>query len=183
MPARLEATDFLLSFRFQVTMLDKPPGGDKYLDFSRPTDGEAGFQSVTLPEITIEATEYREGTYKYTRKFPGPPTISEVSCMRGVVKADTGFFEWCLAAIAGGEYRANISILQFGREDFSTAGFSEFTPEQVPSSAARTYNCYECVPVRVKPAGDMDATSGEVSMAEVDFAPEYFNIVVGAVDE
>ena len=180
MPARLEATDFLLSFRFQVTMLEAPEGGEGYLK-GTPETGDAGFQSVTLPEMTIEATEYREGTYKYTKKFPGPPTISEVSCMRGVVKADTGFFDWCLAAIAGGEYRANISILQFGREDFTTAGFSEFTA--APSSAARTYNCYECVPVRVKPAGDMDATSGEVSMAEVDFAPEYFNIVVGAVGE
>ena len=176
--ARLQATDFLLSFRFQVNMVEVAGGGDKYLNFEN--DGsQAGFQSVTLPEMTVEATEYREGTYKYTRKFPGPPTISEVSCMRGVVKADTGFFDWCVAAISGSEYRATINIVQFAREDLPTpANVNEFS--DLPSIGARNYTCYECVPVRVKPAGDLDATSGEVSMAEVDFAPEYFAIIQGA---
>ena len=175
--ARIQATDFLLSFRFQVRMVELANGeAPDYLNFERPDDSQAGFQSVTLPEMTIEATEYREGTYKYTRKFPGPPTISEVSCMRGVVRADTSFFDWCVAAISGSEYRATINIAQFTREDLPQPETPfEFT--ELPTIAARNYTCYECVPVRVKPAGDLDATSGEVSMAEVDFAPEYFAIV------
>ena len=176
--ARIQATDFLLSFRFQVSMTEFAKPGDipKYLSHDRADDGQAGFQSVTLPEMTIEATEYREGTYKYTRKFPGPPTISEVSCMRGVVRKDTAFFDWCVAAISGSEYRATITIAQYTRDDLP-AEFDVNEFSELPNNASREYICYECVPVRVKPAGDLDATSGEVSMAEVDFAPEYFAIV------
>ncbi len=172
--ARLQATDFLLSFRFQVSTLAFN-GEENPLAFEN--DGKAaGFQSVTLPEITLEATEYREGIYKYTRKYPGPPTITEVSCMRGVVKTDTAFFDWCVAAMSGAEYRADIQILQYTRSDMpGPSSPDEYS--DLPDHGSRAYNCFQCVPVRVKPAGDMDATSGEVSMAEIDFAPEYFTII------
>jgi phage tail-like protein len=180
--ARAQNSDFLLSFRFQLETIEKKGARDP---LAFPIGGgSAGFQSVTLPEVTLEATEYREGIYKYTRKYPGPPTISEVSCMRGVMKKDTAFFDWCISALSGAEYRADIKILQYSRGNLpgNDGGVNpaEFKTEDFAALAARQYNCYQCVPVRVKPAGDLDATSGEVSMAEVDFAPEYFTIEIGA---
>ena len=73
-----------------------------------------------------------------------------------------------MAAISGGEYRANIQILQFGREDLPAEFSANEFAEPPSGEGARVYNCFECVPIRVKPAADLDATSGEVSMAEVD---------------
>ena len=179
--ARAQETDFLLSFRFQLETIQKQ-GAQDPLAFT-PGGSAAGFQSVTLPEITLEATEYREGIYKYTRKYPGPPTVTEVSCMRGVMKKDTAFFDWCISALSGAEYRADIRIIQYSRGNLpgndGDVNPDEFKTEDFAAIGARTYACYQCVPVRVKPAGDLDATSGEVSMAEVDFAPEYFAIGVG----
>ena len=170
--ARIESTDFMANFRFHVFHV----GGPNFLKNDEKLG--AGFQSVTLPEITIPAADYREGTSKYTKKFPGPPEISgDLSMLRGVTTRDTFFFDWAIATISGGEYRTDLLIAQYVRESLPVADPSEFT--EIPAFAsARQYNCYECIPVRVKPASDLDASSGEVAIAEMDVAIEYFTITL-----
>ena len=186
--ARPETTDFLQNFRFHVKVAavsSDAPNFDPltYKQSDGPgIGGEAGFQSVSIPDVTIESTEYREGTYKYTKKFPGPPTIGDVSLMRGVVRNDTKFFEWAISTISGGAYRADIDILQFSRSPLPVAASissNEYSSVDT-QPPARIYHCYNCLPTRAKPAGDLDATSGEVSMAECDFALEYFTVEVTA---
>ena len=179
--ARPEATDFLTNFRFHVTSIKTGDGGKNYIKFDDGigAGGEAGFQTVSLPEITIPAADYREGTSKYTKKFPGPPEISELSMARGVTTKDTNFFNWAIAAISGGEYRSDLLISQFIRSILPEPGPEDFaaTPD---AAKTRQYKCFECIPVRVKPASDLDASSGEVSLAEVDVAIEYFTITLPA---
>lgn len=176
--ARSQATDFLQSFRFHVKSLNRAGDFPDPLQFGSDAgiNGEAGFQSVTLPELSTEAVEYREGTFKYTKKQPGVPTVSDVTMMRGVVKTDTDFYDWLIRGISGGEYRCDFSIKHFAREDLPDAP-SHLEYGDIPE-ASREYKCYNGVPIRVKPAGDLDATSSEISMAEVDVAIEYFEIVV-----
>jgi phage tail-like protein len=188
--ARAQSTDFLQNFRFHVRTLATggTPTNWTPIDFNRPDSGgttgipsatgSAGFQSVSIPDTSIDAVEYREGTYKYTKKFAGVPTIGDVSLMRGVVPTDTVFYDWMIRAVAGGEYRADIEIMQFARGNMAnTTNPGENTA--VPSEGARSYKCYECLPTRAKAAGDLDATSSEVAMAECDFALEYYTVTVG----
>jgi phage tail-like protein len=186
--ARPETTDYLQNFRFHVSVAASSADAPDYSPLKYKQDigpgigGEAGFQSVSIPDVTIESTEYREGTFKYTKKFPGPPTIGDVSMMRGVVKNDTKFFEWAISTISGGAYRVDIDILQFSRSPLPAAGTisaNEYSDVAV-QTPARIYHCYQCLPTRAKPAGDLDATSGEVAMAECDFALEYFTVEVSA---
>ena len=67
--ARPETTDFLQNFRFHVSVASSStdaPDTDplKYKQAGGPAiGGEAGFQSVSIPDVTIESTEYREGTF------------------------------------------------------------------------------------------------------------------------
>jgi phage tail-like protein len=173
--ARPVTSDFLQNFRFHVSVMEGFDGISFSGSGSPHVSGEAGFQSASLPDISIEAAEYREGTFKYTKKFPGPPTISDVSLMRGVVAADTAFFDWAISTISGGAYRCDIKILQYQRGDLPTPS-NPAENASIPAEAARIYKCFECVPTRAKPAGDLDATSGEVAMAECDFALEYFTV-------
>ena len=186
--ARAQSTDFLQNFRFHVRTL--AVGGTDQLwrpiDYDRPisggttgipsTSGSAGFQSVSIPDTSIDAVEYREGTYKYTKKFAGVPTIGDVSLMRGVVPTDTVFYDWMIRAVAGGEYRADIEIMQFVRGNMASTT-SPGENAAIPADAARSYKCYECLPTRAKAAGDLDATSSEVAMAECDFALEYYTVI------
>jgi phage tail-like protein len=188
--ARANTADFLQNFRFHVSVVTgngiNPLGyADSDAETGLHVAGQAGFQSVSVPDITVEATEYREGTFKYTKKFPGPPTISDVSMMRGVTKNDTAFYNWALNTISGQTYRCDIEIKQFSRANYPqatgslpNAAAAEYSA--TPGTSARSYVCHECVVTRAKPAGDLDATSGEVAMAECDFALEWFEVSVAA---
>jgi len=192
--ARAQSTDFLQNFRFHVSTI--ATAGDETwepIGVARPAGAAgsgntaigsvAGFQSCSLPDTSMDAVEYREGTYKYTKKFAGVPTISDVSLMRGVVVKDTVFYDWMVRAVSGGEYRADIQIQQFTRSNvLDPTGSGATVPVVteyggIPTVCARTYKCYECLPTRAKGGGDLDATSSEVSMGECDFALEYFEIV------
>jgi phage tail-like protein len=162
--ARAEASDPLHNFRFHVTTEN---GFAQYVDSEL---GEAGFQSVTLPELSVETVEYREGIHTYTRKFAGVPSVSDMTMMRGVTKSDTAFYDWVRAAAEGGNYRTNLTVYQWHRDG------KQSVDKIADVDKARKYVCFECVPSRVKPGADLDATSSDVSLAELDVACEYFRI-------
>jgi phage tail-like protein len=187
--ARSQAQDFLQGFRFHVEMSGD---GENYLTLDADTavrpGGRAGFQSCTLPEVSAEVTEYREGTMKYTRKFNGVATVTDVSLMRGLALNDSALFSWMMDAVGGGEHRRDISIKQYTRAALfapsgANAALSDPNEGDYVGAAgadqARSYNCFECIPTRCKPGADLDATSAEVSVQELDIALEYFTITVG----
>jgi len=168
--ARAAVDDLMQSFRFHVVATTADATNP--LEFSRPGEfeggGQAGFQSVTIPEVSVEATEYREGTFVWTQKYPGPPTVSDVTLMRGVAKADTTFYDWVRDSIDGDEYRCDVTIYHYQRTEMGAASQSE------TGDTFRRIECKNCFGMRAKPAGDFDSMSGEVSLAEVDFALESF---------
>lgn len=168
MTARAIKTDFYQNFRYHVRVVDGSPVGDD----TKVLAAQSGFNSVSIPELTMDAVEYREGTSVYTKKFSGIPTVSEVTLMRGVTKTDTDFWDWAKRAAEGGEYRADVAIHHFNRTDVSGQSID------VGKSSSRTYMCYECVPIRVKVTADMDATSGDVSIAEFGLAVERMDVIL-----
>ncbi len=167
---RAAAEDLMQGFRFHVTAQNKD--GDDPLEFTELGDtfgqAQAGFQSVTIPEVTTEAVEYREGTSKWTQKYPGPPTVSDCTLMRGVAMEDTTFFTWVMSAVDGKEYRSDVTIWHYQRAEMDQAA--------VAGVSNRRYLCGNAFATRAKPSGDFDSTSGEVSLAEVDFAMESLEI-------
>lgn len=167
---RVAVNDLMQGFRFHVTAALADTTNP--LEFNREGEfeggGQAGFQSVTLPEVSVEATEYREGTFVWTQKYPGPPTVSDCTLMRGVAKADTTFYDWVKSSVDGDEYRADVTIYHYQRAEMGAAVQSE------TGDSFRRVECKNCFGIRAKPAGDFDSMSGEVSMAEVDFAMESF---------
>lgn len=169
---RSAADDLLQSFRFHVFGDDGDgvdplqPSAGRGAAFEG--GGQAGFQSVTIPEVTLEAVEYREGIFTWTQKYVGPPTVSDVSMMRGVSRVDTAFFDWVINAMNGQRYRIDMQIYHFQRDEYEQV-VNDPTKLQ---GTARYVQCNNCVPTRVKPAADFDSASGEVSLAEVDIAVE-----------
>ena len=180
---RAARTDFLQNFRFRVRTIRGTDGLYARGLEGHSIQGEAGFQSATMPEMSVEPTEYREGIMKYTRKFPGIPTVTDCSLMRGIVAEDTAFYQWMIQTVSGGEYRCTIQIDQYQRTDVAQASvmgnpsyFGPYSGTSYPDSSSRSVECFECMPMRVKPGADLDATNGEVSMQEIDFAMEYFSV-------
>jgi phage tail-like protein len=165
--ARTVTTDFLHSMRFQVKCGPNFSLGG----------ADAGFMSVSTPEATTEAVEYREGTYNYPRKFPGNTTVADISMQRGVTASDSTFWSWLSVVIHGeGEYRTDLDIYHYDRSVLQK-NIPNFNSEPSAGGSAfggRIYHIHEAFPIRCKIAGDLDASSSDISVAEADFAFEYF---------
>jgi len=180
--ARSMQTDYINGMRFHVVATGF--AGRRYL--SPPGRPEAGFSACTTPEVSGEAVEYREGTFVYTQKYPGIPSMGgDLTMSRGVARRDTTLFDWMRIVIEGGaaeggEYRADLLIKQFHRREVLVGDPSSsvnFNTIDVNSIPAKTYNIFQAFPTRCKPAADFDATSGDVSVAELDVAFESFTIL------
>lgn len=187
--ARAKNTDFLHNFRFAVMILD----GDKTLftpDSAKaysPNDNvPAGFSSCTTPELTQDAVEYREGHYIYTRKYTGIPTVNTISLARGVALGDGSFWKWIKMVVEQGlEYRVDLGIYHLHRnaKDSTASAATDkniiFTSGNAGTdrlSGSLLYKVYNAFPTRHKVSTDLDATSAEVSIQELEFAFEYFAV-------
>ena len=189
--ARPASTDFLHSMRFHVTTAGDLPETLRPDVF--PTGVPAGFMSCTTPEATTEAVEYREGHFNYPQKYPGNTTVSDITLQKGVTQTGSNFWNWLRVVVEGsGDYRTTVSIKHFNRSvltrpvPITTASTAGSMPESaaLKSSAepSRIYNLYEAFPIRAKVAGDLDATSSDISVSELDIAFEYFDVVDARID-
>lgn len=143
-------------FRFHLV---DPAGGN--------LDAVAGFQSVTVPEITLEVPTYREGTMAWTQKYPGIQTVGQVQCTKGVFKRDSDFLKWLFKCIEGGkEYRSDIIIQEFHITD-------EFGINGTPS---RVIRLREVFPSAHKPSSDKSGESSAVSMQSLTLEAEQINV-------
>jgi len=150
--ARAIDTDFYHNFRFHVV---DPAGGN--------LDRVAGFKTCSVPDLSVDTSEYREGVYKYTRKFPGVPKVGECSLTKGVAKKDSDFQKWLFKCINGGQtYRTDMDILEYHIQD-------EWGIDGHPS---KVIHLKECFPSSVKLTGDKDASSSDVAIQEMTLMAE-----------
>jgi phage tail-like protein len=158
----------------------QPAGTGAGFSTGEDTNGQAGFQTITAPELTLDHVEYREGIKTYTEKYPGIPTVNDITFNRGVVIGDTSFYDWILNAIEGSNYRTTIDIYHAHK----VAHKRPYPTSQgwVPDSlGVRTYRLINASPGRVKLSGDLDASSGDVSVAEMDVKYERVEMIPGRV--
>jgi len=167
--ARAMATDPLHAFRYHVRASAVPGIADDPLQpaagYGVGLEAEAGFQAATSPELTIETSEYREGIKTYTQKYSGIPSTNTLTLSRGVARYDTAFYVWAIAAAEGREYRTDLVYYHAMRQgrSYPFDAANDFTMQN-----SKVYICREAIPARVKLAGDLDASTSDVSLAEVD---------------
>lgn len=152
--AKARSKDYIQSFRFQV--VESPGSWGAFID----TSVVAGFKSVTLPDISTAAVEYRDGLTVWTVKQPGIPTVGNSTMQKGVVSTVSDFYDWAIATCTGDEYRTHLQIQV--KENANTA-----TPKTI-----KEVIMYEAFPTRIKPVGDLDATNAEINLKELEVACE-----------
>jgi phage tail-like protein len=172
--------------RFHANCTSVGSDGINYL--ADPENTQAGFSAVTTPEATAEAVEYREGLDIYTQKYPGIPTMSDVTLSRGATRAVSAFWAWMRIVLEGrAEYRAaTLEISHYHRDTMLTRPYPvqsdvnlvRVDVEKIPA-AARIYRLNEAFPIRCKVGGDLDATASEISISELDVSYESFEIIRG----
>lgn len=169
--ARAMTADLLQAYRFTVQFAgstkDVPFDGESSVgDENKAKFGsvtEAAFNTVTVPEISIENVEYNEGMRINRYKQPGLPTYSDLTFTRGVVKTDSKMYLWIKAMQEGKSYRADITINHHDRS----------------GAIVRVYKVFEAFPIRCKLAADFDAASSEISIQEMDISYESISMQAG----
>lgn len=175
-------TDFLHSMRFHVSIMGANNAGYLLGGARAVGTGVAGFTACTTPELSSEAVEYKEGQFIYPRKFPGNPSVSDITLSRGVARQDSSFWLWMQASVEGGAlansgtYREDIQIDHYHRDKAFTGG-PNIQVWDTNADPGRRYQCFESFPIRHKSASDLDATASEISIMELDIALEYFLII------
>ena len=158
--ARSVNTDPFQNFRYHIV-----EAGSEGTQFIDPA---AGFTTIALPEISVDPSEYKTGIDKFKQKFPGPPTVSDITMSRGIFKGDSLLWEWVQTIINGGsDYRRDLIVYHYHLTD-------TFDANVQPS---RIINLYECWPTTLKPNPDFDAQSAEISLQDLTLACERFDII------
>lgn len=163
--ARAQTTDFYHAMKYHARVVSTGVTGAANLG------NQGGFNTMTMPEATVESVEYKEGIYLYRRKFPGDVTFSDITFTRGVAKKNTDLYTWVRNGYLGKEYRVDLQIRHFHREE--TADLNDYTNIQ----PKRVINIFDAFAIRVKPGSDFDAQSSDVSIEEVDVVLERFELV------
>lgn len=191
--ARAASADFLQNFRFHATttQLSDPELTNPLERIGQGDDnagtgpkGEAGFQTVSIPELSTEEAEYNEGIRLYPMKQPGKPEVGSVSLERGSVLKGTSMFEWVLNAIQGRSYRVDLTILAFPNVEApmqpneSSRGSGGQGSDPYDPDNAKKIICYDAFPTQVKPQADMDASSSDISLVEMEIAVERLGVQV-----
>jgi len=154
--ARSIETDPYHDFRFHLV---DPAGGN--------LDPVAGFMTVTMPNLAVEEAAYREGTFTYTQKYPGVPTVGDVTLTKGIFKRESDFFNWVLKVVNGGqEYRTELLLQQYHIND-------EFGINGSPSRVTRLRECWG---KDAKPTNDQSADSSNVAIQSLTISVEEFEI-------
>jgi phage tail-like protein len=161
--ARGIQTDPFQNFRFHLIDLAAVDAGSKPF-----FDKAAGFMSVNLPNITLDPAEYKTGIMKFKQKFPGPPTVADVSLTQGIFRGESPLYQWVLDIINGGvSYRRDLALYHYHIQD---------SPTDQPARIIRLMNCW---PTDLKPNPDYEASSSDVSVLEMTLACEQFTIIRG----
>lgn len=194
--ARSVRTDHTQVFRFRVTVVDDTGnpgiGGVLARQLFTPIAGNfASFSSVTIPATTLETEEFKEGNWEFKRRVVTGASLDTVTLQRGVTLLDSDFWCWAMAAVHG-EISRKALIIQLlhrtqepalppgraadrQRSSVLTGNLQvkgsdliqvQLKP-QIPV-VAKEWIIHECIPIRVKPSSDLDASSNEVSLAELE---------------
>ena len=181
--ARPVATDFLTNSKFHVDVT----AADNNPRLQRPTIAtaglpQAGFSKVGVPKATVGKVEYREGTMIYTRKFPGIPSMEDITMERGLTRGDSSFWDWLRQIIEGsGEFRADLQIKMFHRDTalnrpFQDKGIINSEMIDIQAQPARIYHVKDAFPIDHQVGSELDATNADVSIKSLTLTYERFEV-------
>lgn len=159
-------------------------------------DPSLAFSSASAPEITAEERPIKAGNWEYPRRHIKSASVSPITLSRGTRFYDSDFYNWIINAISGKDpVRRSLCMIHFlglrsgdrgagqvivgagvGAIGGGLAGaaggaiIGGFIANRIP---ARAWMLHDCIPLRYKAGTDFDASTGAVSIQELDVQPEH----------
>lgn len=193
--ARSVRTDHVQNYRFRTLIMEEGSsavGGILAATAISFLGGAFGsFSKITIPSVHAETKDFKEGTWPFTRKVISGASVDTVTMERGVTALDSSFWKWIVGAIVGDAPRQMILIELMHRTQepalfpgpqqdrlkaatltrTATIGGADYATVNIKPAipvVAKRWLLHECLPIRVKPASDLDAMSADVSIAELE---------------
>lgn len=175
MPTRSRLEDLLQSYRFWLVDM-VPSSTFPFFVLGSPI---MGFQSITAPEITLDTDEIKQVNSMFKKQAYSGGSVGPITLTRGCRVYDDTFRLWVDRAIRGIDMvNRDLLLIQFTNINVENElGISVDLPVAIEAWEAaafvpgRAWVLWNCIPTRYKAATDFDATSGEVSIMELDVQP------------
>lgn len=172
--ARSGVSDPLQNYSFALRELASPPVGNNPL-LSAPVLGEdgstslIGFQSISMPDVTLELKEVNEGNWPHIHKVPMTRmTTGDVTLTKALYPKNSDFNTWIFQSVWGrGSVRRSFVIVHLARQvETLGARFDD----------GRFIHIHNCLPVSWKPGSDLEANSSDVSLEELTIHVERISL-------
>ena len=172
--ARSIDTDPLMVANFALMELTIGNNGTNDVSVFPSTKGRSskngifiGFQSISMPEVSVEYQDITEGNWPYPHKVPlTRGSTGDVTITQAVVPTSSDFYVWIFQTLWGrGAPRRHFTIIHL---------------DSGKTKSERQIRLYNCMPVSWTPGSDFDANSAEVSLEALTFNVERIELGLGA---
>ena len=176
---RTRYRDYLQDHRFWMFDIS-PSSAFPFLVLGAPF---LGFQTLTVPEYTAEVETLKQLNSMFKIPVYSGGEVGSITLTRGVRGWDGSMWNWMHNALSGYETtRRDLLIIHYSNINMADSpglefmmdptGISGFIPSDIWASGSflpgKVYVLLGAIPTRYKPASDFDATSGQVSISELD---------------
>lgn len=180
---RKRVDDFLQDYPFylaDVSVSARPPF------FVLGSVLSLGFNTCSSPEITLETEEIAQYHSSYKVPYYTKAAVSPITLTRGTSAFDSTMYRWAKRSMSGQDrVHRHLMLIHF----MSLSYTAPTSADPSPSSAfdvtsvgmirpmGKAFLLWHCIPTRYKAGTDFDATSGNVSITELEIQPQYFSEV------
>ena len=138
----------------------------------------AGFTTCSAPSYTVETEAIGQINSRHKMHYAKSLECGSITLTRGVSAYDSSMYRWLMRSSMGEDYtHRNLVLIHF-------MGFSPYDQAVLNNNVygmvrlfGKAYVLYNCLVTSYNAGSDFDATSGEVSIAELEIQPEYFSEV------
>jgi len=157
--ARPKSTDPLQNFRFALTEVSVNP--NERPTFFPESGSLVSFQSISIPEVTIESLSFIEGTEMFSHHVNvGRAETGSVTVTKAVIPGKSvDFYSWIHRAIFGlGSPRKNFDVHHFPHGEVAR-----------DAVGAVIYRLEGCIPETFRPSTDLAGDEDGISVEELTF--------------
>lgn len=179
--ARSRIADFMQSYRFWLFDV-VPSAAPPFYVLGTPF---FGFKSITAPEYTAEVDEIKQVNSMFKKHTYIGGAAGPITLTRGVRGYDDTMWDWMYRAIIGLEVtNRHLLLLHFTNINLAhnAKGLDGSLVEGIdlPIEAGlylpgKAWLLWNAIPTRYKAGSDFDATSGEVSVSELELNIDAFS--------
>ena len=177
--ARSRLLDLLQDYPFflaDVSVSKRPP-------FFVLGEGLLGFSACSSPELTLDTEDVVQYHSNYKVPYYTGASVSPITLQRGTSAYDSTMYRWAKRSLSGQDrVHRHLMLIHFMTASYDavsggSGGADDVNFVGMLRPMGKAFLLWSCIPTRYKAGSDFDATSGALSLTELEIQPQYFSEV------